>query len=163
MTHNPAEPESLTRDADVRAHNRAVVADYMSRKGETRRSRYLLFTEDGSAGLYTSDTGEPVVSTGHDTLQAHGEWSLRMFPDWEWTNVEIFDTQDPNRFWVECDGEGRILYPDYPPGHYQNHFLHSFLFEDGKIKQQREFMNPFQQLRALGIEVPKINRGGIPT
>ena len=86
-----------------------------------------------------------------------------MFPDWERTNVEIFDTQDPNRFWVECDGAGEIRYPAYPPGHYRNHFIHSFLFEDGRIKQQREFMNPFQQLRALGIAVPTIDRGGIPT
>ncbi|RJQ70760.1 phenazine biosynthesis protein [Pseudonocardiaceae bacterium YIM PH 21723] len=148
---------------DSRVQNRAIVADYLSRKGENRLTRHLLFTEDGSAGLYTTDTGKPVVSTGHETLKAHGEWSLRMFPDWEWINVEIFDTQDPDRFWAECDGVGRILYPAYPPGHYENHFLHSFLFENGRIKQQREFMNPFQQLRALGIEVPKIDRGGIPT
>ena len=163
MTTDTAYPEGLTTDIDLRERNRGVVADYMGRKGESRKTRYQLFTEDGSAGLYTTDTGEPVISVGHDKLRAHGEWSLRMFPDWEWKNVEIFDTQDPNRFWVECDGEGEILYPDYSPGHYQNHFIHAFLFEDGKIKQQREFMNPFQQLRALGIEVPKINRGGIPT
>ncbi|MFI6856790.1 PhzA/PhzB family protein [Streptomyces sp. NPDC050416] len=155
--------KGLDADLDLRARHRAVVADYMSRKGENRLTRYLLFTEDGSAGLWTSDTGEPINSQGHEKLKAHGEWSLRMFPDWEWKNVEIFETQDPNRFWVECDGEGEILYPAYPPGYYRNHFIHSFLLEDGKIKQQREFMNPFQQLRALGIEVPKINRGGIPT
>lgn len=158
-----ARPEEIDTGLDLRARHRAVVADYMTRKGENRLTRYLLFTEDGSAGLYTSDTGKPVVSQGHVKLKAHGEWSLRMFPDWEWKNVEIFDTQDPDRFWVECDGEGQILYPDYPPGHYRNHFIHAFELEDGRIKRQREFMNPFQQLRALGIEVPKINRGGIPT
>lgn len=146
-----------------RTHNRAVVADYMSRTGDGRRSRYLLFTEDGSAGLYTTDTGAPVISVGHDKLRAHGEWSLKMFPDWVWTNVEIFDTQDPDRFWVECDGEGEIRYPAYEPGIYRNHFIHSFHFVDGRIRQQREFMNPFQQLRALGIDVPYIDRGGIPT
>ncbi|MFE1259891.1 PhzA/PhzB family protein [Streptomyces albogriseolus] len=156
-------PEEIGAGLDLRARHRAVVADYMARKGENRLTRYLLFTEDGSAGLYTSDTGDPVVSQGHAKLKAHGEWSLRMFPDWEWKNVEIFDTQDPTRFWVECDGEGQILYPDYPPGHYRNHFIHAFELEGGRIKRQREFMNPFQQLRALGIEVPKINRGGIPT
>ena len=154
---------TATTDADQRLRNRAVVADYMSRTGESRLTRYQLFTEDGSAGLYTTDTGAPVVSVGHEKLKAHGEWSLRMFPDWRWTNVEIFETQDPDRFWVECDGEGQILYPAYPPGLYRNHFLHAFLFRDGRIAQQREFMNPFQQLRALGIEVPVIDRGGIPT
>ena len=33
----------------------------------------------------------------------------------------------------------------------------------GMIKQQREFMNPFEQLRALGISVPVVRREGIPT
>lgn len=151
------------KDAELRRRHRAVVEDYLSRTGESRLNRYLLFSEDGSAGLYTADTPEPVVSKGHEKLKAHGEWSLRMFPDWVWYNIEIFETQDPNRFWAECDGRGKILYPTYPPGYYENHFLHSFLLDDGKIVQQREFMNPFNQLRALGIEIPVINRGGIPT
>lgn len=150
-------------DAEIRARNRAVVADYMSRKGENRLTRYQLFTEDGSAGLWTTDTGEPIVSQGHAKLKLHGEWSLKMFPDWEWKNVVIHDTQDPNQFWVECDGEGEIRYPDYPVGQYRNHFIHSFRFEGGRIKQNREFMNPFQQMRALGVAVPQIRRGGIPT
>jgi phenazine biosynthesis protein len=152
----------FVNDADLRQKNRSIVADYMSRKGENRLTRYRLFDDEGSAGLWTSDTGEAIVSRGHDKLKAHGEWSLRMFPDWEWKNVEIYETQDPNQFWVECDGEGQILYPDYPPGYYKNHFIHSFRLENGRILQNREFMNPFQQLRALGIDVPKVRRGGIP-
>ncbi|MFF3752737.1 PhzA/PhzB family protein [Streptomyces sp. NPDC002018] len=150
-------------EADLRRRNRAVVEDYMSRRGEGRLTRYLLFTEEGSGGLYTADTEEPIVSRGLDKLKAHGAWSLECFPDWVWYNVEIYETQDPNRFWVECDGEGAILFPGYPPGHYKNHFIHSFLLDDGKIVQNREFMNPYNQLRALGIDIPVIKRGGIPT
>ena len=55
------------------------------------------------------------------------------------------------------------MFPGYPVGHYRNHFLHSFVFENGKIKQQREFMNPIEQYRALGIAIPTIRRAGIPT
>jgi hypothetical protein len=150
-------------DVELRKKNRKVVEDYMSRKGEGRLTRYLLFTEDGTGGLYTGDTMEPIISKGHEGLKAHGEWSLKCFPDWEWKNIEIFDTQDPNRFWVECDGEGQILFPGYEQGYYVNHFIHSFLFENGKIKQNREFMNPYQQMRALGIPIPAIKREGIPT
>jgi phenazine biosynthesis protein len=150
-------------DVELRRQHRAVVEDYLSRVGETRLTRYLLFTEDGSAGLYTADTMAPVVSRGHEKLKAHGEWSLRMFPDWVWYNIEIFETQDPNRIWAECDGRGKILYPNYPPGYYENHFIHSFQLKDGLIVEQREFMNPFNQMRALGIEIPVIKRGGIPT
>ncbi len=72
---------------------------------------------------------------------------MKCFPDWEWYNINIFGTDDPNHFWVECDGHGKILFPGYPEGYYENHFLHSFELEDGKIKRNREFMNVFQQLR----------------
>lgn len=163
MTDATANTAAFDDNVQLRRRHRAVVADYLSRTGESRLSRYLLFAEDGTAGLYTADTAEPVVSPGRAKLKAHGEWSLQMFPDWVWFNIEISETQDPNRLWAECDGAGKILYPGYPPGFYENHFLHSFRLADGLIVEQREFMNPFNQLRALGIEVPTINRGGIPT
>ncbi|MFE7978079.1 PhzA/PhzB family protein [Streptomyces shenzhenensis] len=150
-------------DEELRRLNRQTVETYMHTRGEDRLRRHLLFTEDGSGGLWTTDTGEPIVTRGRDRLGEHAKWSLRCFPDWVWFNIEIFETQDPNRFWVECDGEGKILFPGYPPGHYKNHFLHSFVLENGKIKQNREFMNPFEQLRALSIDVPEIKREGIPT
>jgi ketosteroid isomerase-like protein len=153
---------TFATDVELRAHNRAIVEDYVSRVGEGRLTRYQLFTEDGEGGLWTTDTGQPIASRGRDQLKKHGAWSLEVFPDWRWYNVEIFETQDPDRFWVECDGEGQILFPGYPPGIYRNHFIHSFTFENGKIKQEREFMNPFEQLRALSIPVPEIRREGIP-
>jgi phenazine biosynthesis protein len=149
-------------NAELRRLNRRTVEDYISRKGEDRLTRHLLFTEDGVGGLWTTDSGQPIAIRGREKLKEHGVWSLKTFPDWVWTNVQIYETQDPNRFWVEFDGEGQILFADYPPGHYKNHFIHSFLLENGKIKEQREFMNPFEQLRALGIEVPVIKRAGIP-
>jgi phenazine biosynthesis protein len=150
-------------ETELRGRNRAIVAQYMNTRGPDRLTRHLLFTADGTGGLWTTDSGEPIVIRGRDRLAEHGVWSLGCFPDWAWTNVEIFDTQDPDRFWVECDGEGIIRFAGYPDGHYRNHFLHSFRFEAGKIKEQREFMNPCQQFRALGIDVPRIRRVGIPT
>jgi hypothetical protein len=146
-----------------RANNRAIVGQYMNTEGPDRLHRHLLFTENGVGGLWTTETGEPIVINGRDRLAEHAVWSLRCFPDWRWINVAIYDTQDPDMFWVECDGEGRIVYPGYPEGLYRNHFLHSFEFESGRIKRQREFMNPCQQFRALGIPVPTVVRAGIPT
>lgn len=152
-----------TDDAAVRRANRAIVEQYMHTLGQDRLRRHELFTEDGVGGLWTTDTGSPVATHGRDRLAEHAVWSLKCFPDWEWYNIRVFETDDPNHFWVECDGHGKIRFGDYPEGYYENHFLHSFEFEDGKIKRQREFMNGFQQLRALGIPVPEIKRTGIPT
>ncbi|MCF3987960.1 phenazine biosynthesis protein PhzB, partial [Pseudomonas aeruginosa] len=88
-----------------------------------------LFVEDGCGGLWTTDTGSPIVIRGKDKLAEHAVWSLKCFPDWEWYNINIFGTDDPNHFWVECDGHGKILFPGYPEGYYENHFLHSFELE----------------------------------
>jgi phenazine biosynthesis protein len=154
---------SFAADAELRRLNRATVQQYMEDiAGERRLTRHRLFAEDGSAGLWTTETGEPIVISGMEKLKEHAVWSLRCLPDWVWYNVEIFETQDPNRFWVECDGEGKIIFPGYRVGHYQNHFMHYFRLQDGRIKENREFMNPVMQMRALGIEVPKIKREGIP-
>ncbi|MGW5663808.1 PhzA/PhzB family protein [Streptomyces sp. NPDC003758] len=150
-------------EAELRRANRAAVETYMHTLGQDRLRRHHLFTEDGVGGLWTADTPGPIAIHGRDRLGEHAVWSLRCFPDWVWYNIEIYETQDPNRFWVECDGKGKILFPGYPEGYYENHFIHSFLLENGKIKQAREFMNPFNQLRALGIDVPQIKREGIPT
>jgi ketosteroid isomerase-like protein len=163
MTGTLADGASRTDAESRRRRNRDVVAKYLAARGEQRLTRHLLFAEDGVGGLWTSESGEPIVIRGRDRLAAHGAWSLGCFPDWAWYNVQIFDTQDPDIFWAECDGAGKIIFPGYPEGFYRNHFLHSFEFEDGKIKRQREFMNPCNQFRALGIPVPKIVRHGIPT
>lgn len=158
----------MSRTADAteterRTRNRATVSAYMNCRGEARRRRHLLFTEDGVGGLWTTETGEPITISGRDRLRDHADWSLRCFPDWAWLGPRIFDTQSPDEFWVECRGEGTIRFPGYPEGHYTNTFLHYFLFQGDKIKLQREFMNPCQQFRALGIPVPTIERVGIPT
>lgn len=147
----------------TRRLNRKIVDQYMRTHGEARLKRPMLFAEDGIGGLWTTESGNPIVIRGRDRLAAHAVWSLQCFPDWQWSEVQIFDTQDPNWFWVECIGEGAICFPHYPQGHYRNHFIHSFRFENGLIKEQREFMNPCQQFRALGIQVPTVQRDGLPS
>lgn len=130
---------------------------------EERLVRYTLYTDDGSAGLWLTDIGKPIVVHGKENLKKHGELSLRVLPDWQWVDVRVFATQDPNQFWVECDGEGEIRFPGYPVGHYRNHFVHSFELADGKIIRSREFTNPIEHMRALGIATPKIERDWIPS
>ncbi|MFJ5483940.1 PhzA/PhzB family protein [Pectobacterium actinidiae] len=151
------------KHSDTRENNRKTVKQYMETLGQARLSRHELFDDEGYGGLWTTDTGEPVVTKTKKRLGEHAVWSLACFPDWQWYNVQIFDTQDPDIFWVECDGKGEINFKGYPKGYYENHFIHYFQFKNGKIIVQKEFMNPCEQFRALGIPVPKIIREGIPT
>ncbi len=97
--------------------------------------RHSLFVEDGCAGNWTTESGEPLVFRGHESLRRLAEWLERCFPDWEWHNVRIFETEDPNHFWVECDGRGKALVPGYPQGYCENHYIHSFELENGRIKR----------------------------
>lgn len=141
--------------------NYDVVKQYMETKGAARLNRHELFTNDGSAGLWTTDSGEPIIIKGKESLAKHAIWSLQCFPDWEWFDVVIHETLNGNIFWVECKGKGKIIFEGYPEGYYQNDFIHYFQFENGKIKLQKEYMNPCLQLKSLGLNVPQIVRKGL--
>lgn len=146
-----------------REKNKKLVIQYLNTVGEDRLLRYLLFDDEGYGGLWTTDTGEPIMLKGREVLKKHAVWSLKCFPDWVWYNVKVFETTNPKEFWVECDGKGTINFEAYNKGIYENHFLHYFKFNsNNKIIEQKEFMNPCMQYKALGIELPKINRIGIP-
>ena len=147
---------------ELRRINRATVERYMHMKGAERLQRHTLFSEDGCGGNWTTQTGEPLVFQGHESLARLAQWLEQCFPDWEWHNVRIFETDDPNHLWVECDGRGKVLIPGYPQGYCENHYLHSFELDNGRIKRNREFMNPVPKLHALGIAMPQIKRDGIP-
>ncbi len=147
---------------ELRRKNRATVEQFMKTTGEARLRRHELFTEEGSGSNWCNETGKPILFEGRAKLEALDKWVVKCFPDWQWCNVHIFETLDPNHFWVESDGRGKTRVPGYPEGYCENHYIHSFVLENGKIKSSREFMNPFQQLRGLGVAVPRINREGIP-
>lgn len=150
--------DDSTRESHVK-----LVEQYLATKGQDRLKRHELFVETGSSGLWTSETGEHIMTHGKDNLAEHGAWSLKCFPDWEWINIKIYPGYDANIIWAECDGQGKICYEGYPEGYYKNHFVFSFEFEGDKLLRVREFMNPVLQLKALGIDVPKIERVGIPS
>lgn len=151
------------RTESLRARNRRAVEMYLRTGISDRVERYLLYTEDGSAALAMTDVGHPIVVSGHENLRRHGELSVQVLPDWRWYDVTIIETVDPDVIWVECSGAGTIRFPGYPEGRYENHFLLSFELEDGLIRRSREFSNPLEQMRALGIDVPRIERGWIPS
>ncbi|EPG8572647.1 phenazine biosynthesis protein PhzB, partial [Pseudomonas aeruginosa] len=89
-------PIGFTDANELREKNRATVEKYMNTKGQDRLRRHELFVEDGCGGLWTTDTGSPIVIRGKDKLAEHAVWSLKCFPDWEWYNINIFGTDDPN-------------------------------------------------------------------
>lgn len=153
---------SFNRTVALRARNRQTVEAYLRTGIEERLARHLLYTEDGSHALWLTDVGRPIVVQGREDLQRHGELSVEVLPDWQWSDVSLIETGNPNQIWVECAGAGTIRFPGYPEGRYENQFLHCFDLLNGFIVRSREFSNPVEQMRALGIDVPAIERGWIP-
>ncbi|CAN3981623.1 PhzA/PhzB family protein [Kitasatospora purpeofusca] len=156
-------PQIFTDHHDLRARNRRAVEQYLETGPEARLRRYTLYTEDGTAALFYTDIGRPIVVTGREKLKRHNELSLEVLPDWRWFDVHVYETQDPGQVMVECDGEGTIRFPGYPEGHYRNHFIHGFTLRDGLIAASREYTNPIEHMKSLGIETPHIRRDWIPT
>ena len=67
------------------------------------------------------------------------------YPDWEWTNFVVYQSDDPNVFLVECDGAG---------GTHSDHYVHEFILTEGKIAQYIEFNSPLNEAIENGYEVP---------
>ncbi|MFE9732536.1 PhzA/PhzB family protein [Streptomyces sp. NPDC005863] len=153
----------FTSHLDLRARNRRAVEQYMEIGPEARLRRYTLYTDDGTAALFNTDIGRPIIVQGREKLKRHGELSLKVLPDWQWFDVHLYETQDPATIWVECDGEGTIRFPGYAEGRYRNHFIHGFTLHDGQIAASREYTNPIEHMRALSIDTPHINRDWIPS
>lgn len=154
---------AFTGQHDLRARNRLAVERYLETGAEARLRRYTLYTEDGTASLFYTDVGRPIVVKGHEKLKRHNELSLEVLPDWQWFDVRVYQTQDPSVIWVECEGAGTIRFPGYPEGHYRNHFIHGFTLSDGRIAASREYTNPIEHMRSLSIDTPHIKRDWIPT
>lgn len=142
----------MTND-EIRSQNRAIVEKYMAMVGPERGNRWMLFTDDATTGLQYTAEGKPMVISGIDNIRQGDKFNCKNFPDWGFTNIEIFCSDDPNSFLVECDGEG-TSYVSGRPVHHKDHYVHKFLFQDGKICLYREFMNPCNELIELGVEMP---------
>ena len=76
-------PQGFEDAVELRRKNRETVVKYMNTKGQDRLRRHELFVEDGCGGLWTTDTGSPIVIRGKDKLAEHAVWSLKCFPDWD--------------------------------------------------------------------------------
>ncbi|KAB2388754.1 PhzA/PhzB family protein [Actinomadura montaniterrae] len=131
-----------TDDVALRDRNRATVERFFKCHGLERAS---LFAEDGYKVLPWTGMGHPIDMRGQYELKYNFLRNIELFTGWSWSDVTVYDTQYPDRFWVECDGGGVIRVDGYEPVTYGNHYLMSFRLEDGEIKEFREFANPLSK------------------
>ena len=76
------------------------------------------------------------------------------YPDWTWSSIEVYQSEDPNVFLIECDGSGTLYEDGQPVRTHTDHYLHRFTLNDGKIAEYIEYNNPIQELLEMGVDVP---------
>ena len=83
-----------------------------------------------------------------------GEEQLELTIDWKYRDQTIYLTDDPNYIMVENYGSGKQLFADGEYKLYSNHYIHTFRFENGLIKEYREITNPLNLYKAFGLALP---------
>lgn len=124
------------------------VVKYFFTIGGTKRLE--IYHEDGIKDLPFLPAS--LKSVGMKALREHHEMTGDMFPDWKWSDVEIFPTDDPGLFFVTSNGSGTLLLAD-GPAYYENKYVLIFKMRDGKIAELIEYNNPLQLLKAAGGKV----------
>ncbi len=113
-----------------------------------------LYAEEFTTGV-AYDFGEiPMRNTDRKMQAALDAMNAEIYPDWEWSNPVLMQSDDPNLFMVECDGKGTQLKDGKPFGTHKDHYIHRFELEDGKIKNYLEFNSPLNELREMGMVIP---------
>lgn len=117
---------------------------------------YLLYTDDVVTGVaYDFSLTKDAMRNSDMTFQKMLDASnAEMYPDWTWTNIQVFQSDDPNVFVVECDGSGTYVEDGEAVRTHTDHYLHKFTLADGKIAEYIEFNNPIQELLEMGVDVP---------
>jgi len=144
------------RQEELRKKNLKTVEYYMTLRGmERREKRAPLFAENAAFELtFTAEC----VPDSRTAMEWNNVGDSEDFPDWGFYNAEIYQTQNPDMLFVECDGRGKLIIKGDADKNrvYENHYIISFEMEDGKIKRLREIHNPCCLMKALGIPIPKV-------
>lgn len=128
----PSISEQWSSDDAVRSNGHAIAAKY-----------FQLPFGDEQTSLFADDAVKEILGTGKQwtgraALQSDADDSKDALPGWKWFNVQIWDTQDANFFWIEADGSGtRVPAPGADPMEYGGHFLFTIEIKGGKISHLR--------------------------
>jgi hypothetical protein len=101
---------------------------------------------EAAARLYGPDGNKQLPSMGVQwrglpNLIKNNEQNSKLFGAFKWTDIVVWDTQDPSVFWVECQGSQR----QEGTYNFSSHYLLQFVIKNAKIEILKEFTTPFAQ------------------
>lgn len=141
------------KDYDLRRKNIRTILEFMTDEDdaqtgaqrEKRLNRYRLYTKGGQGYRY----GAGYTYKGEKRLRERDATTVRRFPIWYTMDMKLFQTDDPNIYFVtgypvgeQYDDDGNFMhrFPKEDPCH------NLFIMEDGLIKEYIEYMVPPLQL-----------------
>lgn len=115
-----------------RARNRATVARFFELPIGAERAR--LYAADGVKQLPALGIQWP----GLAAQLSNNEQNRARYPGWAWSDVAIWNTDDPTVFWVEANG---ATAPGAQPA-WASHYIVQLVVRGGRIVLLREFGSP---------------------
>ena len=145
----------MCENQELREKNLETIRKFYELHGVARAE---LFAEDGTKELtFAATGGEPQRWEGKSEVIRNFTANGTFFPKWEWRDITIDSTQDPNKFWAECRGYGeQQIAGAAQPAKYENHYIFCFKMRDGLIVEVREIHNPLKLMQAVGVELPEM-------
>jgi hypothetical protein len=81
---------------------------------------------------------KPGVTKGKAALLEDAIFDAKSFPDWKYSTLKVYSTQDPNLFFVEAAGSGTFFRNGNPaatPRQYSSTYIDVLTMQEGKINR----------------------------
>ncbi len=139
-SYAPYAGDAAVMHGEDRARNHATVRRFFELPIGAERAR--LYARDGVKQL----PGLGIQWPGIDAQFRNNEQNRGRYPGWAWSDVVIWNTDDPTVFWAEANG---ATAPGAQPA-YANHYVMQFVVRGGRIALFREFGSPVRTTPAPG-------------
>ncbi len=100
---------------------------------------------------------------GKDMIRKNSEMNKEQFAGFQYTDIKIHDSINPDIFWIEASGSTDTCKIEGDGGYNENleektyvtHYVIYFEFNDaGKVIDYREYFSPLNLFHPLGLEIP---------
>ena len=138
----------------LREENRKIVERYFT---ETPRDPKVFYNMTATFRVPFFYDGETLLNPElPEGAKTQRQKNHRLFGDTVLYNIKIYGTDDPNFFWTFHMGKTQIMRQDGKYYNYENSYVQSFRFENGKIEEIAEYANPLRLMDGFGIEHPEL-------
>lgn len=146
--------QDTEQQALLRQKNRATVEKYLSTSGLSRAECFITdgikeLTFATHASPLSPDNTSPIVFKGRQALEENFCYNAANFSG-SWLNPKVYETQDPNKFWVETALDAIYLVDGKKIPYKQPYYVMTFDMNDGLIERFRELFNPVELIRTHG-------------